>query len=114
MEFGGHCVGGPPAAQVAAHVPSIPVVGLVSGTFAPFWNVTDAGCPESQTHPLGHGAPPIVQTLVQNPRFAVPTAQLQAPWVASLTVPTPEQASPIFFVRCTGVVVQEPRSVWQW
>jgi hypothetical protein len=79
----------------------------VSGTFvAPFWNVIDPGCPESQTHPLGHGAPPIVQTLVQKPSFAVPTTQLQAPWVESLTEPTSEQASPSFFVRSTGVVVQ--------
>jgi hypothetical protein len=69
--------------------------------------LSDSGCPVSQIQPLGQGGPPTVQTLVQNPKFVVPEAQLQAPWVTSLTVPTCEQASPTFFARLPmGVVVQ--------
>jgi hypothetical protein len=94
--------------QRGVQVPSIPTFGLVTGTIiAPIWKLNDAGCPESQTHPFGQGAPPTVQTLVQNPSMEVPKAQLQAPRVESLTVPTCVQASPMFLVRLAmGVVVQ--------
>src|SRR5260370_21191980 len=94
--------------QRGVHVPRIPTFGWVTETiFAPIWKLSDAGSPESQAHPFGQGAPPTVQTLVQNPSMALPKAQLQAPRVESLTVPTCGQASPMFLVRMAmGVVVQ--------